>query len=270
MIEITSADDPRIAPFTHMRATRPWQKDDVLPITADAELVVAEGEKVVRSLLASSLQVVAVLAETAYYDSEFSELLSERGVSDDRRYIAARAVLKDVVGYRMHQGIMAIGIAPAQKAAAAMQGPVVVLNRLANAENVGAIVRNCAAFGVKNLIIDSDCASPFARRSVKVAMGTAFGLNWHRAECLSGVLKHFSQRGVAVVAAAIGDAAQPLPDYRFPSAYALVLGSEGHGLDEVVMAECSDVVCIPMAAGVDSLNVAAASAVFLYHASVSG
>ncbi|SCA62409.1 Uncharacterized tRNA/rRNA methyltransferase Rv0881 [Chlamydiales bacterium SCGC AG-110-P3] len=249
-----------------MRSTRPWLKDTQLPIDADAELVVAEGKKVVLSLLASERPVIAVLAERHYYDTAFCLMLDARGVSAECRYVADNGLLKEVVGYRMHQGVMAIGVAPDQVAVDALQAPIVVLNGLANAENVGAIIRNCVAFGVQNLLIDSGCASPFSRRSVKVAMGTVFGIQWHRTESLSSALESLSQRGVTVIAADTFVDSVSLSDYMFPSNYALVLGSEGHGLNPSVL-DCVDaVVRVPMQGNVDSLNVAAASAVFLYHA----
>jgi len=266
-ISITDLEDPRIAPFTTLRARRTIQKEGGLKVEREP-FVVAEGEKNVRSLLASGLPLLAFFAEPQHHTA-LNSLLDRSGLSSDLRYVADQQLLQKVVGYRMHQGVMALTRAPDQTPVAELSSPVLLLNGLANAENVGAAIRNAVAFGVRSVVIDGQTASPFLRRSIKVSMGAVFQVRWTRVTSLVETLKTLRQRGVTTVAADLCDDAVPLCDFHFPSDYALTLGSEGAGIDQRVREEVDRLVAIPIDSSIDSLNVAAASAIFFYRASAS-
>lgn len=249
-------DDPFIRPFLTLRTIK-------TPPEKESGVFVAEGEKVVCSLLNSSLEVLRFLAAEHYYE-KYAPMLDAKGVPTAQRYIATEEQLAQIVGFRMHQGIMALGKKPLVAALEELKGMIVVLNGLANAENVGAIVRNCAAFGVSSLIIDRKCSSPFLRRSVKVSMGAVFSMKLHETEDLTLTLDELKNKGSLIVGADPGKGSIPLRERIFNEPCVLVIGSEGRGLDEKVRKACDQLVGIPISDSIDSLNAAAASAVFLY------
>lgn len=226
--------------------------------------MVAEGEKVVTALFQSGITPIALLAEPKHYD-RLEPWIKQTALSPQYMYEASASLLKEVVGYRMHQGVMALALIPQQVSLSMLSFPIVALNGLANGENVGAIIRTAVAFGVKSLLVDSDCASPFLRRSIKVAMGTAFQVDWHQTSDLPQALADLKERGGDVVAIEANPQSQSLRDYTLSEKSVLVFGSEGHGLEEAVSQSCETSLTIPMSQEVDSLNVAAACSILLYH-----
>jgi tRNA G18 (ribose-2'-O)-methylase SpoU len=147
---------------------------------------------------------------------------------------------------------------------------------LTNSENLGALVRNCAAFGVHGLIVGETSSSPFLRRAVRNSMGAIFQLPvveigkgmsvlGHAGKTLSQALGVLRKQGVRCIAAH-PRGSKPLPKADFKDDCCLVFGSEGEGISQAVLDSCDEAVAIPMPEKIDSLNVGAAAAVFLYEA----
>ena len=141
---------------------------------------------------------------------------------------------------------------------------VLVLAQVDNPTNVGAIVRSAAAFGFTGLVLDTESADPYARRALRVAMGTTFQLDVARTDDLDSLFESFLRHGFASFAMTPNTSALPLDEVKPPRRIALLLGSERDGLSSDVMSRATHKVRIPMADGVDSLNVAAAAAVACY------
>lgn len=141
---------------------------------------------------------------------------------------------------------------------------ILVLAQVDNPSNVGAIVRSAAAFGFTGLVLDAESADPYARRALRVAMGSTFQLDIARVVELDPLFESFSTRGFDSFAMTPDASATALDDVRPSRRMALLLGSERDGLSDHVMSRATHKVRIPMAAGVDSLNVAAAAAVACY------
>lgn len=258
MIEIDSLDDPRIAPYRSLR-TRP----DAL---AGEGLFVTDGERVTRALLQSKLEVVSVLALPDVMPG-LTDLLERRGIPAAARYVASRDLVTGLVGFRFHQGVLALARQPDSVPLPDCPLPFVALDGLHQSENVGAICRTAAAFGVRSLVVDAASASPWLRRSVRVSMGSVLDLAIHISADLAqtlGVLQ--CRHNVRVVGASLADGAVPLSSYAFPERFCLVIGSEGHGMSPAVSSVCDARITIPMQPAVQSLNAAAAAAVFLYRA----
>jgi len=177
-------------------------------------------------------------------------------------HIGSEELMQQIVGFKMHQGVMALVRRPKNVPLKEMGESVVVLNSLADAENIGAIVRNCAAFGVCNLIIDNVCSTPYLRRSVKVSRGAIFNMKVHESSDLRKTLsKLHSERYTLIATTPGGTAINQLPQHK---KYALIIGSEGSGIAPEILQLADEQVGIPMHNGVDSLNAAAATAIFLY------
>jgi tRNA G18 (ribose-2'-O)-methylase SpoU len=141
---------------------------------------------------------------------------------------------------------------------------VAAVDGLSSAENVGTLVRNCAAFNVQALITGETCASPFLRRAVRSSMGTIFELPIFESTALERTLCELRSRGIRCVAAHPHAQRRTLTEANFRCDCCLIFGSEGFGISPGVLKACDELVAVPMPPKVDSLNVGSAAAVFLY------
>lgn len=256
VVSVRDGDDPRLADYRHL-------KDRDLSAEAGGRFI-AESERVVQRLLESQLAVHSVLVTQPRLDT-LGPALRAAG----RRcpvYLAEQPLLNSIAGFPVHRGCLAVGQRPAAAAIPPQARTLLVLEDLVDADNLGASVRNAAAFGVDALVLSPRCADPFYRKAIRVAIGSTFTMPIVRLERWPDDLITLKQRfGVQVLGAVIDDRASPLAAVRRPERVALLLGSEGPGLSAAARDACDGLVTIPMAAGADSLNVATAGAVALYH-----
>jgi len=258
---ISSFDAPELRPYATLR--RPVEHEQ-------QGIFVAESEKVVRRLLESKLTVrSAVLSEK--WLEVFRPLLEARP-EDVAVYLAEKKLLESLVGFSMFQGILAVGNVPPPESLdavlARLSSPklLVAVDELANAENLGALVRNCVAFGAQALVVGETSSSPYLRRAVRNSMGAIFQLPVVETPNLAKTLLDLRSRGVRCIAAHPHSVRTILSHADFRGDSCIVFGSEGHGISTAVLDNCVEAVAIPMPAAVDSLNVGAAAAVFLYEA----
>ncbi len=184
-------------------------------------------------------------------------------------YVGSSEQLEQLTGFRMHRGALASMhrpplLDPADLLARAKT--VVVLEDLVDHTNVGAVFRAAAGLGADAVLVTQECADPLYRRSVRVSMGTVFQVPWTRLPVWREAATLFADAGFDVAALALDDDAVSLRDYAAnrPERVAILLGTEGDGLSRGALSAATTTVTIPMLHGVDSLNVAAASAVALY------
>jgi tRNA G18 (ribose-2'-O)-methylase SpoU len=261
IIRVTGLDRPELAPYGTLRQSEEHKR---------AGIFVAEGDKVVRRLLESHFGVVSVLLPERRL-AEFEPLIRARA-EDVPVYLMELAELEKLTGFPFFQGVLAVGKIPVTHAIetvfASTPSPrlFVAIEGLSNAENVGLIVRNCAAFGAHALIVDGTSASPFLRRAVRNSMGTIFKLPIIDTASLIQTFGWLRERKMRLVAAHPSGENQTIRQTNFGGNCCIVLGSEGNGLSEELVAECDECVAIPMSNEVDSLNVGSAAAVFLYEA----
>src|SRR5438445_174224 len=169
--KIDSFDLPELQPYRTMRRQEEHKKQGIF---------VAEGEKVVRRLIESKLELISVLLPQKWLDA-LAPLLEARGEIVEV-FVADKSLLETLTGFSMYQGLLAVGRVPApgtlDQAIAKSVAPrlFAAVDKLSSAENLGALVRNCAAFNVAALILGETCTSPFLRRAVRSSMGTVFEL----------------------------------------------------------------------------------------------
>lgn len=258
---VTSFDRAELAPYATLRQHEEHRR---------AGIFVAEGAKVVRRLLESDFGVVNVLLPEKRL-TEFEPLIRARS-EDVPVYIMEIAELEKLTGFPFFQGVLAVGKIPhthtLDSILAGTPHPhfFVAGDGLANAENIGLIVRNCAAFGVQALIVGETSSSPFLRRAVRNSMGTIFKLPIVETTNLIAALGALREQKVRVIAADPHTGHRAIHNANFATDCCIVLGSEGIGLSREVLAACDEAVAIPMSNEVDSLNVGSAAAVFLYEA----
>jgi tRNA G18 (ribose-2'-O)-methylase SpoU len=253
---ITLSDDPRIADYRRLKERH---------LNAEGQRFVAESERVVRRLLASNLPVHSLLV-TPPRLAALADVLP--GIDETRCpvYVATQSVMDGVAGFHVHRGCLAIGERPADPAIPAGADLVVAVEDLVDVDNLGAIVRNAAGFGAGALLLSPRCADPFYRKAIRVSLGSVFTLPIIRARRWPEDLVALrAQRGFTAVAAVLNAGAVPLDSFTPPRKTVLLLGAEGPGLSAAAIAASDHQVTIPMSAGADSLNVATAAAIFLYH-----
>ncbi len=254
-------DNPTLRPYRTLRRPDDHRRDGIF---------VAEGQKVVERLIDSKLDIISALMTEIWYDRLHHERPGLHGRIPEI-YIADKSLVESIVGYNLHQGIMAVGKVPGEPDIRKLLGEAgdgflsVALDGLMNAENVGVVMRNCAAFGVHAVITGDNSSSPYLRRSVRNSMGAVFGLPIVHSRNLRTTLESMHEKSVRIIAT-VPDGKIHVNESDLTGRVCIVLGGEEKGVSPGVLDICTERLAIPMAAGTDSLNVANASAVFLYEA----
>ena len=232
---------------------------------------VTEGEKVVRRLLESRLRVLSLLLTQEWFEVLRPSL--ETRQEEIQVYIADKALMETIVGFHLHNGIMAMAGIPAgtDVASIAAKSPkpllFVALDGIMNSENMGVIVRNCVSLGVQAVLVGESSCDPYLRRSVRNSMGNVFSIP---IVYMTSIVKELgalrSSFGMRIIGAHPREGSLDIGGLDFSRDCCIVFGSEGEGISEAVLRTCDTVAKIPMMNDVDSINVGSASAVFLYEA----
>ena len=255
---VTDPADPRLADYVSLR-------DVELRTSVEAEhgLFLAEGEKVVRRAVESGFAVRSFLMAPRWMDP----LADVLDLADAPCYVAPAELIESVTGFHVHRGALAslrrLPL-PGVSDLVATASRVVVLEDLVDHANVGAVFRAAAALGMDAVLLSPRCADPLYRRSVKVSMGAVFSVPYTRMTRWYDGLDELRQAGFLILALTPAAEAVALDEVVTPERFAVVMGNEGQGLSKRWLSDADVRVRIPMRAGVDSLNVAAAAAVAFY------
>jgi len=266
VIHVDDPLDPRLADYTHLTDVALRSRRE--PAQG---LYLAESSEVIRRAVEAGHTARSMLMAEKWLPS-MADVIEALGGGEDGSlpvYVADADVLRSITGFHLHRGALAAMHRPAPLPVAdviAGARRVVVLEDIVDHTNVGAIFRSVAALGADAVLVSPRCADPLYRRSVRVSMGTVFQVPWTRLEEWPGGLDALRSEGFDVAALALADDAVSLDDFIVdpPPKVALVLGAEGDGLTRAALQSADVVVRVPMSGGVDSLNVAAASAVALW------
>jgi tRNA G18 (ribose-2'-O)-methylase SpoU len=226
-------------------------------------MYIAESSRVLRRALAAGHQPRSFFLAEKWLE-DLDDVFEQ--FPDVPVYIGSAALLEDITGFHLHRGAMAAMHRPSAvplPGLLANARRVAVLEDIVDHTNVGAIFRSAAALGVDAVLVSPRCGDPLYRRSVRVSMGTVFQVPWARLESWPGDLAELREQGFTVAAMELTDDAVDVDELaaRNLDKLALVLGPEGAGMSPETLSAVDLAVRIPMRAGVDSLNVAAASAV---------
>ena len=259
LLEITDPADPRLADYRDLRDVE-LRKN----LEAEHGLFLAEGEKVVRRAVEAGFTARSFLMAPRWLDG-LADVLDS---SPAPCFVMSEALAEEVTGFHVHRGALAsLERRPLPSVAEVLAGArsVLVLEDIIDHTNVGAILRSGAALGFDAVLLAPRCADPLYRRAIKVAMGAVFTMPWTRLPDWYDALPSLSALGLTTVALTLAEDAVPLEEaVGGLDRVALVLGSEGHGLSPRWEKSADRRAIIPMRAGIDSLNVAAASAVACY------
>ena len=231
-------------------------------------LFVAESAPVIESAISAGFTPVSMLMERRHLNGKANDLARQCGVPV---YTSDDSVLEQLTGYRLTRGVLCAfkrRELPDAEQICFQAEKLVILEGITDSTNVGAIFRSVAALGADAVLLTSRCCDPLCRRALRVSMGTVFKLPWTflPEESWPRALTDLRQKGFFTIATALSHTAVDLDDPRLAGKKrtAVVLGSEGSGLTVETIRMCDSTVKIPMSSGVDSLNVAAASAVIFW------
>ena len=225
-------------------------------------LFIAESPKVIERALDSGYEPVSCLMEKSHIDGEGSHILAR--MKDIPIFCAEFDILTQLTGFKLTRGMLcAMKRKPLPKVSELCKNKsrIVILDKVMNPTNVGAIIRSAAALGMDAVLLTPGCSNPLYRRAARVSMGTVFQIDWTFLS--SDNLDEIKSLGFKTVAMALKDDSLSINDSRLNNQekLAVVMGTEGDGLSDKTIDDCDFTVKIPMYHGVDSLNVAAASAV---------
>jgi tRNA G18 (ribose-2'-O)-methylase SpoU len=256
---IDDAADERLAPYRRLR-DRDWAAGNPARFVCESALVVER------------LCARPELAESVLVTPEREAWAASVVPPGVPVLVVPEALIREVAGFRFHRGVMAVGVRPAPESLTmdecvprrAGHLTLLVCEGITDAENVGLLFRTAAAFGVDAVLLSPTCHDPFYRRALRVAVGHTFAIAWGWAAPWPGALRRLREEwAVQVVGAAVGAGTVPVGAAARAERVAVVVGTEGAGLTDAALAECDAQVRVPMAPGVDSLNVGVAVGVLL-------
>jgi tRNA G18 (ribose-2'-O)-methylase SpoU len=254
VIQISELSDPRLADYSH--------QTDVALKKSGGGIYLAESALVLERALRAGHRPRSVLALGGVTEEAVAL------VGDDVPVFSGPSeLLEQLTGYLLHRGLIAAMDRPAlpsPESLLAAARRVVVLENVADPTNVGAIFRSAGAIGADAVLVTPRCSDPYYRRAIRVSMGTVLQVPWTRVGDWTSTRALLAASGFQVAALALTPEAISLRDFVPPERLALVLGAEGEGLTDEALAAADTVLRIPMMHGIDSLNVAAASAVAMW------
>ena len=253
MNEITDINDPEIKEFISLKQS-----------SLDENYVVVESKNVFKKLFNTNTKIYKVFTtlENIDFINKFCPAI------DFPIFTANNEIMKKIVGHKIHQGMMAVIDKPKYISFEEIKGNTVVLNGLTSPENVGSIVRSCAAFNIGTLIIDEKTCSPFIRRCIRVSTGNIFNIKVYKSQNLEEDLKKLQDNAYTILTTSNSAKAISLNKYSFKKNSAIVIGSEGYGAQQEILDLSDEVLKIDIDEEVTSLNAAIAASIVLYQMKV--
>ena len=249
MEKINTIDDKKIKEFISLRQSN-----------VDDKYVVVESKNVFKKLFENKIKIHKVFVTTENID-----FIKENCKNIDFPiYTGSPSLMKEIVGYKIHQGMMALIEKPKYINFEEIQGDVFVLNGLTSPENIGSIVRSCAAFNIHTLIIDEKTCSPFIRRCIRVSTGNIFNINVYKSTNLKNDLLQLQKNNYKILSTANQENAISLQNYTFTQKSAVIIGNEGFGIEKEILALSDTILKIDINEEVTSLNASIAASIILY------
>ena len=266
LFRLDNAADPRLDDYRNLPDREMLERRGIF---------IAEGRLVVKRLLEDRRFPVrsVLVSETAFASDDVFGRYADAAGANIPTFVVRQEILNLAAGFNIHRGCLAIGERLPPVAWSSLLGPattIVVVERVANADNIGGIFRNAAAFGAGAVLLEATCTDPLYRKAIRTSMGTALRVPFARMEPWPEALRELKALGWTLVGLTPSgdvrlDESVPEPGAgSLQPKLALLVGHEGEGLTDGALALCDHRARIPMAPGADSLNVAAAAAVALY------
>lgn len=267
-ITIESLDDPRVSDYADIRDR------DMLGAAGRPGRFVGETRLVVDRMLERPGMTLSVFVETRHA-AAMRAAMDRAGRGDVPLFVADEPILAGIAGFNVHRGVLAIGVRPGRESVALDAVPrdgsvrtVLVCEDITNIDNVGGLYRNAAAFGVDVVVLSPRCHDHLYRKCLRVSLGHALAIRTVRSDRWPEDLDRLRDDwGLHLIGLAIGPRARPIESIEPPERVGIVVGAEFSGLAEPTLDRCDAIARIPMAAGVDSLNVSVAAGIALHRLS---
>lgn len=257
VLQIENPSDPRIRPYLEIRK-------GALQEAMGEGYFLAETFKVIRLAVRFEHEFASIFCTEEWLrELEANACLPPPEVPI---YIGSKSLMESIVGFNLHQGLMAIVRRPKDAPLSELSGPVLVFNNVTNPENIGSMVRTAVGLGIKNFLSDSSSADPYLRRCVRVSMGNIFFAKVHRTRKLVDALSALKDRGYEILGSDMEGETTPLASFRFPENFALIIGSEVNGMTDDALKICDRVLNIPTSEEGFALNASHSAAILCYAA----
>jgi len=254
---IADINDPRLDPFRHLRTTY---------LTRFSGRFIAESKPLVARLVASQLEVESILVDEKFLDEAKTWIPDSANI-----LVISSDAISQLIGFHFHRGYLACGFRPKaepwQSRELKSDWTGVFLIGVQDPENMGSILRTCAALGIQDILLGPQCVDPFARRVLRVSMGNAFKLHFYQCDQPLETLADFHRDQLRTFAACLSPTSVELNAVHRTGPTLVVLGNEAHGLPQEIIDASSEGVRIDMSLGTDSLNVSVAAGIILHHLS---
>ena len=253
IIYIDDLDLEPLMPYRSLRGSK---------VGSDSSFI-ADSPRVVDKLLKSGLEFKSLLSKEEYFKSRKKEIQEAKVPVV---YIAKKEILEQIVGHKIHHSVMAHIKRPKDTPLNEFPDNIVMVTRLNNQENIGAIARSSAIFGVGGYIVPSSGAHPFSRRAIRVSTGYAIYLKVHTYSNIYETIRGLKALGYTVIGSEASNKAILLSEYKdVPKRWVLILGNEEEGISEDVLELCDIVLKVEMLEGMESLNVATSGAIVMHY-----
>ncbi len=222
---------------------------------------VADSPKVVNLLLEEELEVRSILATQEYYDLHKGLVSSKDSAI---LYVATKEQMQNIVGHKIHHNVMMHGIRPEETALNDLGNNIIMLDEISSTQNIGSIARSAAAIGIDAYLVPTHGPHPYSRRALRVSMGHVSMLDIHLYNDIVETILTLKENGYRIYAAEVTEDSTPLASVKVVDKWVLLMGHEGSGLSEEVLAVCDEVVTIEMIEGIKSFNVGVAASIMMY------
>lgn len=251
MIFINDINDSRISEFRQMKI-----------LTVNGYYInqfIADGDKIVLKALNSDLKIYKLFAKEDFINENI-ELISSK-VDSNNIFTADKQFLNEIVGFRLHTGVLALVEMPEPNKIEELDNQIVVFNNIERAENTAAIIRSGVGFGFNSYIFDDRSCHPYSRKSVRISMASVFKTKYHITDNLLESLEYLKSINYEIIAVEIHKNSINLNNYKFNSKIVLIFGSESYGIDSNILNFADKIIEIPITSNIDSLNVNSSSAI---------
>ena len=250
-IPINDIDEPRLHIY-HQFREHAFRKDGSF---------VADSPKVVNLLLTQDIEIKSILATKNYYDE--NETLVKKH-PNAILFLATKEQMQNIVGHKIHHNVMMHGIRPKEVQLDDLGEHIIMLDKMSSTQNIGAIARSAVAMGLDSYVVPIHAPHPYSRRALRVSMGHIGMLNVHCYEDIEETIITLKNYGYRIYGAEVAPDSTPLFKVKPAKKWVILMGHEGSGLSQDVMALCDEIVTIEMIEGVKSFNVAIAASLMMY------
>ena len=228
--------------------------------TAD-ESFVADSPKVVNLLLETDIEIHSILATQEYYDTH-AKLITKKDIP--KLFVASKSLMQEIVGHKIHHNVMMHGRRPEQYDLNGLGDHIIMLDEISSTQNIGSIARSAAAIGIDSYLLPTHGPHPWSRRALRVSMGHVAMLKTHLYEEIKETIQALKKNGYKIYAAEVTEDSTPLSEVKVTEKWVLLMGHEGSGISNEILALCDEVVTIEMVEGVKSFNVGVAASIMMY------